>query len=110
MFGDTIKDVGATSTGALSQFVWTNPDSLPTEHKIVSHLLLAEPDKIYAMTDLASPRSEVKVLTTLSDLADRELVVIIGWAKHIPGLYFERARFFCDLFAIGILLALGPFF
>nr|CAB3243764.1 ERR estrogen-related receptor [Phallusia mammillata] len=56
-----------------------------SQHKIVSHLLLAEPDKIYAQSDLTSPRSEVKVLTTLSDLADRELVVIIGWAKHIPG-------------------------
>lgn len=31
------------------------------------------------------PESDIKALTTLCDLADRELVVIIGWAKHIPG-------------------------
>ncbi|XP_067830862.1 estrogen-related receptor gamma-like [Heptranchias perlo] len=54
-------------------------------NKIVSHLLLVEPDKIFAMPDPTAPESDVKVLTTLCDLADRELVVIIGWAKHIPG-------------------------
>uniref|UniRef100_A0A672SFS5 Steroid hormone receptor ERR2-like n=1 Tax=Sinocyclocheilus grahami TaxID=75366 RepID=A0A672SFS5_SINGR len=53
--------------------------------KIVSHLLVAEPEKIYAMPDPSMPESDVKALTTLCDLADRELVVIIGWAKHIPG-------------------------
>ncbi|XP_063080028.1 steroid hormone receptor ERR2 [Engraulis encrasicolus] len=53
--------------------------------KIVSHLLVAEPEKIYAMPDPSMPESDIKALTTLCDLADRELVVIIGWAKHIPG-------------------------
>ncbi|XP_018411138.1 PREDICTED: estrogen-related receptor gamma isoform X1 [Nanorana parkeri] len=54
-------------------------------NKIVSHLLVAEPEKIYAMPDPTIPDSDIKALTTLCDLADRELVVIIGWAKHIPG-------------------------
>uniref|UniRef100_UPI00358FFC97 estrogen-related receptor gamma isoform X1 n=1 Tax=Myxine glutinosa TaxID=7769 RepID=UPI00358FFC97 len=54
-------------------------------NKIVSHLLVAEPEKIYAMPDPSIPDSDIKALTTLCDLADRELVVIIGWAKHIPG-------------------------
>ncbi|XP_057679356.1 estrogen-related receptor gamma b isoform X2 [Corythoichthys intestinalis] len=53
--------------------------------KIVSHLLLVEPEKIYAMPDPSIPDGDIKALTTLCDLADRELVVIIGWAKHIPG-------------------------
>ncbi|KAJ8274891.1 hypothetical protein COCON_G00095160 [Conger conger] len=53
--------------------------------KIVSHLLVAEPEKIYAMPDPSLPEGDIKALTTLCDLADRELVVIIGWAKHIPG-------------------------
>lgn len=53
--------------------------------KIVSHLLVVEPEKIYAMPDPTMPDGDVKALTTLCDLADRELVVIIGWAKHIPG-------------------------
>ncbi|KAM9212695.1 estrogen-related receptor gamma isoform 1-T1 [Dugong dugon] len=55
------------------------------DNKIVSHLLVAEPEKIYAMPDPTVPDSDIKALTTLCDLADRELVVIIGWAKHIPG-------------------------
>ncbi|XP_068816811.1 estrogen-related receptor gamma-like isoform X2 [Capricornis sumatraensis] len=54
-------------------------------NKIVSHLLVAEPEKIYAMPDPTVPDSDIKALTTLCDLADRELVVITGWAKHIPG-------------------------
>lgn len=57
-----------------------------TDNKIVSHLLVAEPEKIYAMPDPTIPDSDIKALTTLCDLADRELVVIIGWAKHIPGM------------------------
>lgn len=52
----------------------------------MSHLLVAEPEKIYAMPDPTMPESDIKALTTLCDLADRELVVIIGWAKHIPGI------------------------
>ncbi|XP_057397391.1 uncharacterized protein LOC102998405 isoform X1 [Balaenoptera acutorostrata] len=58
-------------------------------NKIVSHLLVAEPEKIYAMPDPTVPDSDIKALTTLCDLADRELVVIIGWAKHIPDLALE---------------------
>lgn len=55
---------------------------------IVSHLLVAEPEKLFAMPDPLQPDTAQRTLTTLCDLADRELVVIIGWAKHIPG---ERA-------------------
>lgn len=60
------------------------------DNKIVSHLLVAEPEKIYAMPDPTVPDSDIKALTTLCDLADRELVVNIGWAKHIPGREKER--------------------
>lgn len=58
------------------------------DNKIVSHLLVAEPEKIYAMPDPTVPDSDIKALTTLCDLADRELVVNIGWAKHIPGMNY----------------------
>uniref|UniRef100_H3BZA3 Estrogen-related receptor gamma b n=1 Tax=Tetraodon nigroviridis TaxID=99883 RepID=H3BZA3_TETNG len=44
----------------------------------------AEPEGIFAMPDPTVPESDIKALTTLCDLADRE-VVNIGWAKHIPG-------------------------
>ncbi|XP_067117009.1 LOW QUALITY PROTEIN: estrogen-related receptor gamma a [Osmerus mordax] len=55
------------------------------DNKIVSHLLVAEPEKIYAMPDPTVPDSDIKALTTLCDLADRELVVNIGWASLPPG-------------------------
>ncbi|XP_061900730.1 estrogen-related receptor gamma-like isoform X1 [Entelurus aequoreus] len=55
------------------------------DNKVVALLLLAEPDAIFAMPDPTVPESDIKALTTLCDLADRELVVNIGWAKHIPG-------------------------
>nr|XP_028709112.1 estrogen-related receptor gamma isoform X5 [Macaca mulatta] len=66
---------------AKKPLLWSDP----ADNKIVSHLLVAEPEKIYAMPDPTVPDSDIKALTTLCDLADRELVVIIGWAKHIPG-------------------------
>lgn len=53
---------------------------------MVSLLLVAEPESIFAMPDPTVPESDIKALTTLCDLADRELVVNIGWAKHIPGM------------------------
>ncbi|CAJ0929333.1 unnamed protein product [Ranitomeya imitator] len=52
---------------------------------VVSQLLEAEPEKIYATPDPSLPDTDVKALSTLCDLADRELVLTIGWAKHIPG-------------------------
>lgn len=66
------------------------PSSLAAVTKIVSHLLVVEPEKIYAMPDPTMPDGDIKALTTLCDLADRELVVIIGWAKHIPGRATRR--------------------
>lgn len=68
----------------VSSFLSVCPLLLPVT-KIVSHLLVVEPEKIYAMPDPTMPDGDIKALTTLCDLADRELVVIIGWAKHIPG-------------------------
>jgi len=51
---------------------------------------VAEPEKLFAMPDPLQPDTALRTLTTLCDLADRELVVIIGWAKHIPGKIEER--------------------
>lgn len=56
----------------------------------MSHLLVAEPEKLFAMPDPLQPDTAQRTLTTLCDLADRELVVIIGWAKHIPGTRFRQ--------------------
>ncbi|XP_056410775.1 estrogen-related receptor gamma-like [Hyla sarda] len=52
---------------------------------VLSQLLMAEPEKIYATPDPNLPDTDVKALSILCDLADRELVLTIEWAKHIPG-------------------------
>lgn len=51
----------------------------------MSHLLLAEPGKLTTAQNTKEAKGGENILSTLCDLADRELVVIIGWAKHIPG-------------------------
>nr|ABO42264.1 estrogen-related receptor isoform-2 [Halocynthia roretzi] len=58
---------------------------LPALNKVVSHLLLAEPGKLTTAQNTKEAKGGENILSTLCDLADRELVVIIGWAKHIPG-------------------------
>lgn len=47
--------------------------------------MVAEPNNLQAMPPSGIPEADIKALATLCDLADRELVVIIGWAKNIPG-------------------------
>uniref|UniRef100_A0A6I8PBI1 Estrogen related receptor alpha n=1 Tax=Ornithorhynchus anatinus TaxID=9258 RepID=A0A6I8PBI1_ORNAN len=73
----------------------TRPASLPPPpppaapvNALVSHLLVAEPEKLYAMPDPAGPDGHLPAVATLCDLFDREIVVTISWAKSIPG---ERA-------------------
>lgn len=61
------------------------PRSSQDENKVVNLLLEAEPERVFAMPDPALPDSDIKALTTLCDLADRELMLNISWAKHIPG-------------------------
>lgn len=76
---------GFSLTLPLLPQTFTAPSLVIAVTKIVSYLLVAEPDKLYAMPPPGMPEGDIKALTTLCDLADRELVVIIGWAKHIPG-------------------------
>ncbi|XP_058860856.1 estrogen-related receptor gamma isoform X3 [Acipenser ruthenus] len=70
-----------------AQYIKT-PSSKPaksTGNKVISHLLLMEPTPVFAMPDPTAPESDVKTLMTLCDLLNRELLIVIGWAKHIPG-------------------------
>ncbi|KAK7151403.1 hypothetical protein R3I94_007911 [Phoxinus phoxinus] len=72
---------------ALSLFTktpYTHP-SKPIRNKVISQLLVCEPAPLRATPDPATPDSDLKTLMTLCDLLNRELLVMIGWAKHIPG-------------------------
>lgn len=57
---------------------------------MVNLLLEAEPERVCAMPDPALPDGDIKALTTLCDLADRELMLNISWAKHLPGTHFTK--------------------
>nr|AXP83841.1 estrogen-related receptor gamma [Sepia latimanus] len=58
-----------------------------SDSKIMESLLAIEAqlDKLYASPDPEIPENEVKFMSIVSDLADRELVVTISWAKQVPG-------------------------
>lgn len=56
-----------------------------TAEQMVSALLDAEPPIVYSEYDPSRPFSEASVMTLLTNLADRELVHMITWAKRVPG-------------------------
>ncbi|KAJ1107871.1 hypothetical protein NDU88_005258 [Pleurodeles waltl] len=68
--GSRVKDI-ATSTLSPEQFVLT--------------LVEAEPPNILLMNSTAKPFTEASMMMSLTKLADKELVHMIGWAKKIPG-------------------------
>ncbi|XP_071212879.1 estrogen-related receptor gamma isoform X2 [Salvelinus alpinus] len=64
------------------------PDTHPVKsngNKVISQLLLTEPAPLCATPDNSTNDDNLKALLTLCDLLNRELLVMIGWAKHIPG-------------------------
>ncbi|XP_006874414.1 PREDICTED: estrogen receptor [Chrysochloris asiatica] len=56
-----------------------------TAEQMVSALLEAEPPMIYSEYDPTRPFSEASMMGLLTNLADRELVHMINWAKRVPG-------------------------
>uniref|UniRef100_A0A3B3UGP2 Estrogen-related receptor gamma-like n=1 Tax=Poecilia latipinna TaxID=48699 RepID=A0A3B3UGP2_9TELE len=61
------------------------PFSLALGNKLISHLLLTEPAPLAANQDDSTDDGSLRTLLTLCDLLNRELLVLIGWAKQIPG-------------------------
>lgn len=73
--------------GGLSLFAkgpFTHPPK-PSGNKVISQLLLSEPTPLNAIPDSSANSADVKILLTLCDLLNRELLAMIGWAKNIPG-------------------------
>lgn len=52
---------------------------------MISHLLLTEPAPLAANYDDSTNESNLRTLLTLCDLLNRQLLLLIGWAKQIPG-------------------------
>uniref|UniRef100_A0A8C9XJA1 Uncharacterized protein n=1 Tax=Sander lucioperca TaxID=283035 RepID=A0A8C9XJA1_SANLU len=54
-------------------------------NKVISHLLLTEPAPLEANHDDSTDDGSLRTVLTLCDLLNRELLLLIGWAKQIPG-------------------------
>ncbi|XP_030627113.1 estrogen receptor 2a [Chanos chanos] len=53
--------------------------------ELISRIIEAEPPETYLMKDVKRPFTEANVMMSLTNLADKELVHMITWAKKIPG-------------------------
>lgn len=60
------------------------------ENKILTQLgsIELQLDKLYANPDPDLQGDEIRFLAAVSDLADRELVITISWAKQVPGRHY----------------------
>ncbi|XP_071777415.2 estrogen receptor 2a isoform X1 [Centroberyx gerrardi] len=56
-----------------------------TPEQLIQRIMEAEPPEIYLMRDMRRPLTEANVMMSLTNLADKELVHMISWAKKIPG-------------------------
>uniref|UniRef100_A0A3B4BA33 Estrogen receptor 2b n=1 Tax=Periophthalmus magnuspinnatus TaxID=409849 RepID=A0A3B4BA33_9GOBI len=56
-----------------------------TPEQFISRIMEAEPPQIYLMEELKKPFTESSMMMSLTNLADKELVLMISWAKKIPG-------------------------
>uniref|UniRef100_A0A4W6C9P3 Estrogen receptor 2b n=1 Tax=Lates calcarifer TaxID=8187 RepID=A0A4W6C9P3_LATCA len=59
--------------------------STMSPEEFISRIMEAEPPEIYLMEDLKKPFTEASMMMSLTNLADKELVLMISWAKKIPG-------------------------
>ncbi|KAJ8873839.1 hypothetical protein PR048_024675 [Dryococelus australis] len=65
-----------------------HPDSISPirfHNKVLEALAICEPEMLVMSQDSSVSDHEYRTVCLLSDLYDRELVGIIGWAKQIPG-------------------------
>jgi len=75
-----------TSAGpAVSSLNEPHPPAL-TPEQLIGRIMEAEPPEIYLMKDMRRPLTEANVMMSLTNLADKELVHMISWAKKIPGV------------------------
>lgn len=76
--------------------------------EFISRIMEAEPPEIYLMEDMKKPFTEASMMMSLTNLADKELVLMICWAKKIPGKIQTLAQIILKLkmFTIEILFNL----
>lgn len=67
------------------------PDLTPEQ--LIRRMMEAEPPEIYLLKDMKRPLTEANVMMSLTNLADKELVHMISWAKKIPGMFQVRDNY-----------------
>lgn len=75
------KALTGPATGSLVEL---HPTAL-TPEQLIRRIMEAEPPEIFLMKDMRRPLTEANVMMSLTNLADKELVHMISWAKKIPG-------------------------
>lgn len=75
---------GVLNGPAESLSITPDPPAL-TPEQLIERIMEAEPPEIYLMKDMKKPLTEANVMSSLTSLADKELVHMINWAKKIPG-------------------------
>lgn len=60
------------------------------DNKVLMALLGSEPAIPLAGESSSIESAELRAITLLSSLYDREIISIIGWAKHVPGTYIKK--------------------
>ncbi|XP_040920399.1 estrogen receptor 2a isoform X2 [Toxotes jaculatrix] len=75
------KALTGPAEGLLSEL---QPPAL-TPEQLIERIMEAEPPEIYLMKDMSGLLTEANVMMSLTNLADKELVHMISWAKKIPG-------------------------
>ncbi|KAM6954020.1 estrogen receptor 2a [Aplochiton taeniatus] len=83
--GTSRKRDGAEAGGAAEETLTKHHACALTPEQLIHGILQAEPPDIYLMTDMKRPLTEASVMMSLTNLADKELVHMISWAKKIPG-------------------------
>ncbi|XP_026687734.1 steroid hormone receptor ERR1-like, partial [Diaphorina citri] len=75
---------------------WPPNKSIPSleENKMLEALLLCEPEMLTVRSETPQSDPTLQTINSLSDLYDRELVCIIGWAKQIPGNLMNECHSF----------------
>ncbi|XP_056152053.1 estrogen receptor 2b [Lampris incognitus] len=59
--------------------------SAMSPEQFISRIMEAEPPEIHLIDELKKPFTEASMMMSLTNLADKELVLMISWAKKIPG-------------------------
>nr|BAD02929.1 estrogen receptor beta [Conger myriaster] len=85
-----IRDLAGSGGGARAHRRGEGPatqvhTSALTPEQLIHRIVEAEPPEIYLMKELKKPFTEDSMMRSLTNLADKELVLMISWAKKIPG-------------------------